>query len=155
MRQGAAPGELQRPPGGLATWRFTGLLPPHPTPKPQPQFPTRRRAEDLQRSGQFKHVCLGMTEKDYARQTDLFDAVFRWVGVCGTGGQVDLPVQQGCLSGASAKGLDLVKALFGGLAVAMLCMLRREPWHLHDLIHLSAASWRSFCPAAASRQPAP
>lgn len=35
-----------------------------------------RRAEDLQRSGQFKHVCLIMTEKDYARQTDLFDAVF-------------------------------------------------------------------------------
>lgn len=42
MRQGAAPGELQRPPGGLATWRFTGLLPPHPhpqtpTPIPHPQ----------------------------------------------------------------------------------------------------------------------
>ena len=36
------------------------------------------RAEDLQRSGHFPHVCLLMTEKDYARQTDLFDAVFRW-----------------------------------------------------------------------------
>lgn len=35
-----------------------------------------RRAEDLQRSGDFRHVCLIMTEKDYARQTDLFDAVF-------------------------------------------------------------------------------
>ncbi|PSC77006.1 dolichol-phosphate mannosyltransferase subunit 1 [Micractinium conductrix] len=35
-----------------------------------------RRAEDLQRSGQYQHVCLLMTEKDYARQTDLFDAVF-------------------------------------------------------------------------------
>ncbi|KAI7843434.1 hypothetical protein COHA_002912 [Chlorella ohadii] len=34
------------------------------------------RAEELQRSGQYRHVCLVMTEKDYARQTDLFDAVF-------------------------------------------------------------------------------
>ncbi|KAL4425261.1 hypothetical protein ABPG75_009277 [Micractinium tetrahymenae] len=34
------------------------------------------RAEELQRSGKYKHVCLLMTEKDYARQTDLFDAVF-------------------------------------------------------------------------------
>lgn len=40
----------------------------------------RRRVEELQRSPQFKHACLVMTEKDYARQTDLFDAVFRWGG---------------------------------------------------------------------------
>lgn len=37
----------------------------------------RRRAEELQGSGRYKHVCLVMTEKDYARQTDLFDAFFR------------------------------------------------------------------------------
>ncbi|KAI3434976.1 hypothetical protein D9Q98_003028 [Chlorella vulgaris] len=38
-----------------------------------------RRVEDLQRSGKFKHVCLLMTEKDYARQIDLFAAVFSQV----------------------------------------------------------------------------
>lgn len=52
--------------------------PSAPTPHPPPW--SCRRAEDLQRSGQFRHVCLLMTEKDYARQTDLFDAVFRWAG---------------------------------------------------------------------------
>lgn len=44
-----------------------------------------RRVEDLQRSGTFRHVCLLMTEKDYARQTDLFSAVFRWAFQGGTG----------------------------------------------------------------------
>lgn len=39
--------------------------------------PCCRRVEELQRSGQYRHVCLIMTEKDYARQTDLFAAVFR------------------------------------------------------------------------------
>eukprot|EP00887_Chlorella_sp_A99_P003699 scaffold7.g3699.t1 len=34
------------------------------------------RVEELQRSGAFRHVCLLMTEKDYARQHGLFDAVF-------------------------------------------------------------------------------
>lgn len=41
-----------------------------------------RRVEELQHSGQYRHVCLIMTEKDYARQTDLFDAVFRCDGSC-------------------------------------------------------------------------
>jgi hypothetical protein len=43
--------------------------------------------EDLQRSGTFRHVCLLMTEKDYARQTDLFSAVFRWGGTAAERGR--------------------------------------------------------------------
>ena len=75
------------------------LLPPHsPHPSSTPCTPSPTihppdsleelgeaiaRAEDLQRSGHFPHVCLLMTEKDYARQTDLFDAVFRCVLLLG------------------------------------------------------------------------
>lgn len=32
--------------------------------------------EELQRSPKYQHACVVVTEKDYARQTDLFDAVF-------------------------------------------------------------------------------
>lgn len=58
-----------------------GLLQPSPlsftSAAAMPAGPCRR-VEELQHSGQYRHVCLVMTEKDYARQTDLFDAVFRW-----------------------------------------------------------------------------
>lgn len=84
---------------GLPNWHQTGcpLRPAPATREPLPSSvsiastvlslanhapllpPCRSRVEDLQRSGKFKHVCLLMTEKDYARQIDLFAAVFRWV----------------------------------------------------------------------------